>query len=121
MRKGTRGNEAKEERTILKKIQQAFKDGAMDIVEKLFASQQKPGVIVKMVDIHPTVACRLPSCNRTHKHNGGYCCAEHHESHQPMLTKKAAPVLTKRQVSWRYANKLPGGVLRSVLECKAFA
>jgi len=121
MRKGNRGQAAKEAKSLQAKIREAFKAKAMDLVEKLLASMKKPQSIGKMVNIHPTVACRLPSCNRTHKHNGGYCCAEHHESHQPMLTKKAAPVLTKRQVSWRYANKLPGGVLRSILECKAFA
>jgi hypothetical protein len=111
MRKGTRGNEAKEAKSLQKKIREAFKAKAMDLVEKLFATMQRPNTIVKMVNIHPTVACRLPSCNRTHKHNGGYCCAEHHDTHQPMLPKKDVAVLTKRQVSWRYANKLPGGLL----------
>lgn len=109
MRKGTRGTEHKEAKSLRSKIAQAFKDKAMDVVEALFGSMQKPSVAVNMIDIHPKVVCNLPSCTRTHKHNGGYCCAEHSSEHVRVV--KLPFVFTKAQLSWRLSHKLPGGLL----------
>jgi hypothetical protein len=30
----------------------------------------------------PLRKCLLPGCDKLTKHNGGYCCAEHHEQHK---------------------------------------
>jgi len=77
-RKGNRGQARKTELQLNKQFRKAVDAGDTSEMQRLMALLTPlPQVFAPRVEKTEKV-CKLPSCTRTTKHNGGYCCAEHH-------------------------------------------
>jgi hypothetical protein len=46
-----------------------------------------PGLGPGVGPVRPTKTCLLPGCNIRHKHNGGYCSADHCREHRLQLKR----------------------------------
>ena len=77
MRKGKRGQAAKEERELSKQFRKAVEEKNQPEIERLVAALAPlPKQLAPRVE-KPEKVCALESCTRTHTHNNRYCCAEH--------------------------------------------
>lgn len=45
------------------------------------------GMTLSLPQEKPLRRCLLPGCGKMHRHNGGYCCAEHCREHRGRIRK----------------------------------
>lgn len=119
MRKGTRGAS----KQVQKKLNRAIRQKDESLVAKLFA-MLNPAPLRRL--FAPRVErelkiCLREGCNRTHRHRNSFCCAEHcHEWREANPNNGKQPaILTKRELSWARAHKMPGGRMLQPWQVKA--